>query len=238
MTTSGPSGRLCFSRSASHSPSPSLLLEAASQHSLLGGLDAHPAAKSPRRGAGVVWGGETFGSWGPVVPPGPQEGGRRAGEPVRRPPHQHQERRGSWGVRVCESLTLSPGPQGGGRLAGEGPTLGPAVLRGHTPARPQGKGAALPLCVPRMRGPPSQRPGLSRQDLCPQQRPWVSSSGQGNGQRWWSAGPRGRGVRAALRFSGLLHGGDQTCGPGRLCPRPPAPHPPLLPPSCPTCPAF
>lgn len=105
MTTSGPSGRLSFSRSASHSPTPSLLLEAASQHSLLGGLDAHLAAKSPRWGVGAVGGGETFGSRGPFVPPGPQVEGTeqesRSGAP-------HASTRRGAGAGVCTSARASP----------------------------------------------------------------------------------------------------------------------------------
>lgn len=159
MTTSGPSGRLCFSRSASHSPCPSLLLEAASQHSLLGGLDAHPAAKSPRRGAGAVGGGETFGSRGPFVPPGPQVEGTEQDSQSGVPTPAPGEARELGCARLREP---HPEPRAPGRRAwgGRGPHAGPGFTLGGTPRPcpsvhpergdplPNGLDSAARTCVP------------------------------------------------------------------------------------------
>lgn len=109
-----------------------------------------------------------------------------------------RRRRGSAGVRgVCEphpeprapgQRTAGPGAPAGGR-----PPCWAQLCSGGMPwPGPKGEGCSA-LCALRMQGPPSRRPGLSRQDLCPQQRLWVSSSGWGHGLRQQSTAPRGRG---------------------------------------------
>lgn len=223
MTTSGPPGCLRFSGSASHLPSPSLPRETASQHSLLGGLNAHPVAKSPRRGAGR-----------PSAP-----GGQLC------PDASTRRRRGSWGARVCKSLTLSPGPQGGtaGRApqqrapcwaqlcSGGTPWLGPkgegllcpSVHSGCRDPLPDGLDSAARTCVP-SRGCGSAALAEGTACVSRVQRPVA----QGSGLPRASLGPcTGRGGGH----------GDQTRRPARLCPRPPAAHSPLLPCSCPAPPA-
>ena len=122
MATSGPSGRLLFSRSASHSPSPSLLLEAASRHSLLGG--SMPTLRpKPRQAVGVVAGGGSRGRLCASVQ-----------EPHSLSPRVEGTGRESW--PAPRHQPLSPKQRT--------PPPAQALLRGHAPDSPKGEGLPCP----------------------------------------------------------------------------------------------
>lgn len=225
MTTSGPSGCLRFSGSASHLPSPSLPLETASQHSLLGGLNAHPVAKSPRPGGGGCWGRGDLQLQGASCAPTPAPGDGTGA-----------------GVRASASLTLSPGPQGGtaGRAPQQGAPCWAQLCSGGMPwPGPKGEGLLCPSVHSGCRDPlPDGLDSAAR--TC------VPSRGCGSAALAEGTACVGRVQRPVVEGSGLPRAslgpctggggggrGDQT----RLCPRPPAAHSPLLPCSCPAPPA-